>query len=472
MRISTSISVLIIGSIVGPGCVADVSPNGEVGASVGTVSSTEAPCDKGPNTRFFIPPANPGAVKQIAALAKAKQFGDALRIAAMEAVPSAVWFNGGSPADVQSSVHSTMEAAKDEHRVPILVSYNLPFRDCAQYSGGGAVDTAAYQAWIDALALGIGDGRALVILEPDGLGIIPYNVTLDGAADWCRPTVSDGQGNSVPAPGASPAERYAQLNYAVDALKSKAPNAAVYLDGTHKGWLGVGEAAYRLVQAGAKRAAGFFLNLSNYQPTPQLVQYGNWISQCIYYANNPAEGGWRLGHYGYCASQYFPANPNDYGTWGLTDQWYVDNVTNAANPPSGPAALSHFVIDTSRNGQGPLKADVYAAPPFNQPASVIAGLNAGQWCNARGAGVGLRSTADTGQALADAYLWVKHPAESDGSCDIAGGARAWDFAEYDPWGITADAQNHFDPLWGMVDPAAGAWFPEQALELAHNAQKQ
>jgi hypothetical protein len=26
-----------------------------------------------------------------------------------------------------------------------------------------------------------------------------------------------------------------------------------------------------------------------------------------------------------------------------------------------------------------------------------------------------------------------------------------------------------DPLWGMVDPAAGAWFPQQALELARNA---
>jgi hypothetical protein len=26
---------------------------------------------------------------------------------------------------------------------------------------------------------------------------------------------------------------------------------------------------------------------------------------------------------------------------------------------------------------------------------------------------------------------------------------------YNPWGLTGDAQNHFDPLWGMVDPASG-----------------
>jgi endoglucanase len=64
---------------------------------------------------------------------------------------------------------------------------------------------------------------------------------------------------------------------------------------------------------------------------------------------------------------------------------------------------------------------------------------------------------------------VKVPGESDGSCDIAGGARAWDFAQYNAWDVTGDAQAHFDPLWGMVDPAAGAWFSLQASQLAENA---
>ena len=35
--------------------------------------------------------------------------------------------------------------------------------------------------------------------------------------------------------------------------------------------------------------------------------------------------------------------------------------------------------------------------------------------------------------------------------------------------MTGAAQSHFDPLWGMVDPAAGLWFPQQALQLAQNA---
>jgi endoglucanase len=475
MRQSTFASALAIAaSLALVGCIGeDASGVLDEALSTNTAGlSSTAACAKNlpADTRFYVRPPDQGAVSQIGSLIKAKDFGNALRIAGLESTPMAVWFNDGSPADVQTSVHATMAAARREHRVPILVSYNLPFRDCAQYSGGGATDTAVYEAWIDGFAGGIGDGKAVVVLEPDGLGIIPYNTTIAGAEDWCRPTVTDDLGNVVPAPGASPVERYAQLNYAVDILKSKAPNAAVYLDGTHSGWLPVGEAAYRLAKAGAARAAGFFLNVSNYQPTAPLVQYGNWISQCIYYASNAAEGGWRLGHYAYCASQYYPATPTDYGTWSLTDQWYTDNVTNAANPPLGPSALPHFVIDTGRNGQGPLNTARYAAAPFNQPPTVVSGLNAGSWCNARGAGLGLRPTADTGEPLTDAYLWLKTPGESDGSCDIAGGARAWDFSQYNPWSLAGDAQNQFDPLWGMVDPAAGAWFAEQALELAQLAE--
>jgi len=111
----------------------------------------------------------------------------------------------------------------------------------------------------------------------------------------------------------------------------------------------------------------------------------------------------------------------------------------------------------------------YGKAPYNQPASVVSSLAAANWCNPPGAGLGLRPTAKTGVPLLDAYLWVKIPGESDGSCDIAGGARAWDFTLYNPWGVTGADQQHFDPLWGTVDPAAGQWFPEQALQLAQRA---
>ncbi len=128
-----------------------------------------------------------------------------------------------------------------------------------------------------------------------------------------------------------------------------------------------------------------------------------------------------------------------------------------------------FVIDTGRNGQGPFRAEAYASAPYNQPASVVSGLGAGYWCNGYGACAGLRPTLATGLPLLDAYLWIKVPGESDGTCDIAGGARAWDFGAYNPWGIAGDAQSHFDPLWEQVDPEAGKWFPAQGLQLARNA---
>lgn len=177
------------------------------------------------------------------------------------------------------------------------------------------------------------------------------------------------------------------------------------------------------------------------------------------------------GHAEWCASQYYPATASDFSTWSLSDAWYANNVENQTWVPyPGASGLKHFVIDTSRNGHGPLDTSKYAASPYDQPTSVITALTAGNWCNPPGAGLGLRPKAnpDATQPLLDADLWVKIPGESDGSCDIAGGARAWDYTQYDPWPSTIDP-NHFDPLWAMVDPASGAWFPQQALQLAQLA---
>ena len=65
----------------------------------------------------------------------------------------------------------------------------------------------------------------------------------------------------------------------------------------------------------------------------------------------------------------------------------------------------HFVIDTGRNGVGP-SSDA-------------------QWCNPADRALGLRPTTATGNALVDAYLWIKTPGESDGACNGAPGAGTW-----------------------------------------------
>ena len=62
-----------------------------------------------------------------------------------------------------------------------------------------------------------------------------------------------------------------------------------------------------------------------------------------------------------------------------------------------------FVIDTSRNGRG----------------------STGEWCNPPGRALGHRPTAATHDAKVDAYLWIKRPGESDGTCNGGPAAGQW-----------------------------------------------
>jgi endoglucanase len=396
------------------------------------------------HSRLYLPPPSQGAPQQVRQLLGSGDRKDAALVAETEAVPRAVWFTSGTPAQVERQVRQTMAQAARQHAVPVLVAYDIPGRDCAQYSAGGALDQADYQAWISAFAAGIGNGRAVVIVEPDALGNLP----------------SDCGGPTATYPFTD-AERYAEIQYAVAALEAQ-PHAAAYLDGTHSAWQSVGTITQRLLTADVQDAQGLFLNVSNYQPDANLIDYGTWISDCIAMVTDTSNAFY--GNPGACASQYYPATESDFSTWGLTTAWYAQNMGTAV-------ATTHFVIDTSRNGDGPNSMQAYAQPPYDQPSSVIATLDSGNWCNPPDSGLGLRPTARTGVPLLDAYLWVKTPGQSDGQCDAAGGVRAWDYTDYTQpgWPTAAAAQAVFDPLWGIDDPAAGDWFPQQALQLAQDA---
>jgi endoglucanase len=206
------------------------------------------------------------------------------------------------------------------------------------------------------------------------------------------------------------------------------------------------------------------VNVSNFQPNAHSIHYGTWIAKCLHYAARLAQDKGEPSAFRRCASQPMGEQASDEAAWARAEEWYAKHVRDIT------ADMAHFVIDTGRNGHGPLDVGRYAQPPFGQPESVVRGLAAGNWCNPPGTGLGQRSTADTRVPLLDAYLWIKTVGESDGACDIAGGARAWDYGRYNPWGLTGEAQKHFDPLWGTIDPAAGTWFPELALDLALHAK--
>ncbi len=372
-----------------------------------------------PTTKFYVPPAQKGAVRQFQQLLDAGDYTDAALISAMEQTPQAVWLDGGTAAQVRMDVRVTSQRARLTRTVPTFVAYNAPGRDCSQYSSGGAGSDAAYRAWADGVAAGLVRGQqVVVVVEPDGLANLPSDC----------PSAYPGQDVAALTAG-----RIADIHYIGAAVEAADPAALVYLDAGHSAWHSVGDIAQRLSQAGVGDFAGFSLNVSNYQPTPQLDEYGSWVSKCLWYASVPAPG-----EYGNCASQYYPANPNDYSTWHLTDEWYAGKVDALPNAPTADQ-LAHAVIDTSRNGQGPW------TPTASYPDPQT-------WCNPPGRGLGLRPTANTGQPLVDAYLWIKTPGQSDGQCNrgVAGSTT--------------------DPAWGgIVDPAAGAWFPQQALQLVHLA---
>jgi endoglucanase len=391
-----------------------------------TTAAASNPTPLRASTRFFTPPPPPGSAAQIRSLLRSGRYADALAIGRMVTTPQAVWFTSGTPKEVRKAVRTTSIQAAWQRSVPTMVVYNVPGRDCSQYSSGGASSDAAYRSWIDGFAAGLRKNqRVTVIVEPDGLANLPSD---------CAPGAYPGQDVAALTAG-----RIADIKYAGKKIMRANPKALVYLDAGHSGWHSVGDMAERLDQAGVRKLQGFSLNVSNYQPTAQLTQYANWVSKCIYFAHNAkANNGANVGNYQGCASQYYPATADDPSTWGLTDAWYATNVDQAAGHPTNAGQLAHAVLDTSRNGQGPWT-----------PAASTKYPDAQAWCNPPGRGLGLRPTADTGEPLIDAYLWIKTPGQSDGQCNrgIAGSTT--------------------DPEWGgITDPAAGAWFGQQALELA------
>ena len=97
------------------------------------------------SSELYVPPPDRDARRQIAALRAHRDKESADLIRAMIDTPQAVWFTAGTPRAVQSDVRGTVVRAVARGTVPVLVAYNIPFRDCAQFSAGGATTPAEYR---------------------------------------------------------------------------------------------------------------------------------------------------------------------------------------------------------------------------------------------------------------------------------------------------------------------------------------
>ncbi len=337
-------------------------------------------------------------------------------------IPSATWLAYGTPEIVEAQARDVTERAAAKGQIPVLVAYNIPYRDCALYSAGGAADGVAYLAWVAGLARGVGNRQAIIVLEPDGLGVIPWHRNLAGDLEGCRPEGQD---------EAAASRRYDQLRGAV-AILGALPRARVYLDGTGSSWLAPGEIASRLIRADVDKVAGFFLNVSNFESDARVVPYARWVSNCIALVT---QGGLDPRA---CPSQ-FSAEPFERpGSRRQIDAAY-DRLFAERGLKRTPKSQKHALIDTSRNGLGSWK------PPAGRYR------DAEVWCNPPGRGLGRRPTLITREAYVDGFLWIKVPGESDGEC-LRGTA------------------GPIDPERGVKAPAAGQWFAGQARELIERAE--
>lgn len=147
-------------------------------------------------------------------------------------------------------------------------------------------------------------------------------------------------------PPEAQSERLELIRHAVAEFKARAPNARVYLDIGHSAWLSAAVAARRLTLAGIAGARGFALNVSNFRTTADSAAYGQSIVALL-----AAEG-----------------------------------------------LQKSFVVDTSRNGNGPLES---------------------QWCDPRGRRLGEVSSTRADDRM-EMTLWIKNPGTADGCAAPAG----------------------------------------------------
>ncbi|KAG5923449.1 hypothetical protein E4U61_003350 [Claviceps capensis] len=312
--------------------------------------------------------------------------------------PAFYWMDSLSKTPVMKKMLADIRAAnrKGGNYAGQFVVYDLPDRDCAAAASSGEFTirndgVAKYKNYIDTI-------RKIVLAYSD------VRIMLIIEPDSLSNMVT----NLNIAKCSKAKSAYLEgVNYALRQLNL--PNVAMYLDAGHAGWLGWPanqDSAAQLFAKVYKNAGspsslrGLVTNVANYNgwdtTTPPRYTTGNAIYDEKHYihALSPL-----LERHGWEGARF------------ITDQG------RAGRQPTGQTSWSH-------------------------------------WCNAKGTGFGLRPSANTGDALLDAFVWVKPGGESDGTSKAS--SRRYDYH--------CGFEDALKPA-----PEAGQWFHEHFVQLLRNA---
>ncbi|KAI0006546.1 1, 4-beta cellobiohydrolase [Xylariaceae sp. FL0662B] len=281
-----------------------------------------------------------------------------------------------------------------------LVIYDLPGRDCAAKASNGelkANEIDRYKSeYIDPIVEKIKanpNSAFALLIEPDSLPNLVTNADLS----TCQESESAYEEG---------------VAYALENLNL--PNVVMYIDAGHGGWLGWDDN----LDPGAEELAKVYKNAGS-------------PSQVRGFATNIA--GWNA----------WDEDPGEFSEasdaqWNScqNEKTYVQKFGAALDAAGHP---NHAIVDTGRNAVTGLREEW------------------GDWCNVNGAGFGVRPTADTGDELADAFVWGKPGGESDGTSD--------------------ESADRFDDFCGKSDaykpsPEAGQWNQPYFEMLLQNADPQ
>ena len=106
-------------------------------------SAEKAPAGGLAERRLYVDPSNP-AIAQAEEWQTEGRAADATLILEIANQPTATWIGGDAPA-AEAKVRDVTLKAAIAKQLPLLVAYNIPLRDCGNFSAGGATSPEEYR---------------------------------------------------------------------------------------------------------------------------------------------------------------------------------------------------------------------------------------------------------------------------------------------------------------------------------------